>query len=81
LDGLWRGFSSNSLYPILSLFWDWSIVGWENNGMLCFLGSGRINPEESDLILISSCVEAPLFGGGEIGRMKLVGVDDLGCSE
>jgi len=46
-----------------------------------FLGSGRIGPVDSLLILIASCVEAPLLGGGAIGLKQLVGVDDLGWRE
>ena len=67
---------------MLSLLGDKSRLGWENIGtLLHFLGSGLIGPADSLLILIASCVVAPLLGGGAIGRMQLVGVDDLGCRE
>jgi len=67
---------------MLSLFVEESILGCENRGTLMhFLGSGRIGPADSLLILIASCVEAPLLGGGAIGLKQLVGVDDLGWRE
>lgn len=67
---------------MLSLFCGNSRLGWENIGtLLHFLGSGLIGPVDSLRILIASCVVAPRLGGGAIGRMQLVGVDDLGWRE